>query len=198
MLERNRDRIEQFAVLFFNVETFWWQERFVPNTPENVAALLKFSDGLALEARTDLGQALAEGTAPAWQKPGEKTGCDFFLLSDGAATWGEDNWSVLAGKLRAASAGPLFAYNTGMSGTEGRLLAHLAEQSGGAVFSVVGEAEIDHAATAHRFRPWRLRASKRRAEATCWWRAGRRPSSPTRNCWWSAAASPIRKRRKSS
>ena len=82
--------------------------------------------------------------------------CDFFLLSDGATTWGEDNWPVLAGLLRAAAAGPLFAYTTGMAGTEGRLLARLAEQSGGAVFSVVGDAEIARASTAHRFRPWRL------------------------------------------
>jgi hypothetical protein len=155
LLEGNRDRIEQFSVLFFNVEAFWWQERFVANTPENVATLLKFYDALALEGATDLGRALGEATAPGWQGPGGLPRCDFFLLSDGAATWGEDNWSVLSGKVRPA-AGPLFAYHTGMAGAEGRLLAQLAQQSGGAVFSVVGEAEIDRAATAHRFRPWKL------------------------------------------
>ena len=156
VLEGNRDRIEQFSVLFFNVETFWWQERFVTNTPENVAALMKFCDGLALEGAADLGRALSEATAPGWQEPGRLPSCDFFLLGNGAATWGEDNWSVLSGKFHAAAAGPLFAYQTGMSGGEGRLLAQLAQQSGEAVFSVVGEAEIDRVATAHRSRPWRL------------------------------------------
>ena len=36
--DNNRDQIKQFAVLFFNVETFWWQEKYVDNTPENVDA----------------------------------------------------------------------------------------------------------------------------------------------------------------
>ena len=66
VLENNRDQIEQFAVLFFNVETFWWQEKFVANTPENVEALMNYADGLALEGATDLGRALAEAAAPAW------------------------------------------------------------------------------------------------------------------------------------
>ena len=56
-LENNRDSIKEFAVLFFNIETFWWQERFVPNTPENVDAVLGYADGLALEGATDLGRA---------------------------------------------------------------------------------------------------------------------------------------------
>ena len=36
------------------------------------------------------------------------------------------------------------------------MLAYLAEQTGGAVFSLVGEAEIASASVAHRNRPWRL------------------------------------------
>ena len=68
VLENNRDQIDQFAVLFFNVETFWWQEKYVANTPENVEALMKYADGLALEGATDLGRALGEAAAPAWLK----------------------------------------------------------------------------------------------------------------------------------
>ncbi|MGA2255805.1 MAG: hypothetical protein ABSG53_14260 [Thermoguttaceae bacterium] len=66
-LENNRDGIREFAVVFFNVETFWWQEKFVANTPENVDALLDYADGLVLEGATDLGRALKEAAAPAWQ-----------------------------------------------------------------------------------------------------------------------------------
>jgi hypothetical protein len=87
-------------VLFFNVETFWWQEKFVANTPENVEALMNDADGLALEGATDLGRALKEAAAPNWQPTGEGPAPDLFLLSDGAATWGEDRWSLLAAELK--------------------------------------------------------------------------------------------------
>ena len=99
-LENNRDSIREFAVLFFNVETFWWQEKFVANTPENVDALMNYADGLALEGATDLGRALKEAASPAVVEEG-RTGPapDLFLLSDGAATWGEDRWPLLAAAL---------------------------------------------------------------------------------------------------
>ncbi len=182
-LENNRDSIKEFAVLFFNVETFWWQEKFVANTPENVEALLAYADGLALEGATDLGHALKEAAAPAWGRVGFSPSPDLFLLSDGAATWGEDRWPLLASALTPgpspillgtaggrgekdaltrspSSAGSgvsaLFAYRTGLAGGDPRLLAYLAEQTGGAVFSLVGEAEIAAASVAHRNRPWRL------------------------------------------
>ena len=98
-LENNRDSIHEFAVLFFNVETFWWQEKFVANTPENVDALLNYADGLALEGATDLGRALKEAASPAWLKKAGGPAPDLFLLSDGAATWGEDRWALLAKPL---------------------------------------------------------------------------------------------------
>ena len=102
-LENNRDSIQEFAVVFFNVETFWWQEKFVANTPENVEALLNYADGLALEGATDLGRALKEAASPAWLqgKAGSGPAADLFLLSDGAATWGEDRWALLAKPLTA-------------------------------------------------------------------------------------------------
>ena len=179
-LENNRDSIREFAVVFFNVETFWWQEKFVANTPENVDALMNYADGLALEGATDLGRALKEAASPAWLKAGHGSGPppDLFLLSDGAATWGEDRWPLLAarphrqaplpekgeGREVCTRSGPsegltlhaLFAYRTGLAGGDPRLLAYLAEQTGGAVFSLVGEAEIASASVAHRNRPWRL------------------------------------------
>ncbi len=166
-LENNRDSIREFAVVFFNVETFWWQEKFVANTPENVDALMNYADGLALEGATDLGRALKEAASPAWLKGrvGLSPPPDLFLLSDGAATWGEDRWALLAAELKqgagsreqgAGPTGALFAYRTGLAGGDPRLLAYLAEQTGGAVFSLVGEAEIASASVAHRNRPWRL------------------------------------------
>ncbi len=98
-LTNNRDQIKQFAVLFFNVETFWWQEKYIDNTPENVDAVLNYADNLALEGATDLGRALTEVAAPKWRKAEDGAAPDLFLLSDGAATWGEDRWGLLAASI---------------------------------------------------------------------------------------------------
>jgi hypothetical protein len=155
-LEKNRNQIKEFTVLFFNVENFWWQEKFVANTPENVDALLSYADGLALEGATDLGRALQEAAGPKWRKTGGLSP-DLFLLSDGAATWGEDRWPLMASALTSNGRAPaLFAYRTALAGGDPRFLAYLAQQTGGAVFSLVGEAEIASAAVAHRNRPWKL------------------------------------------
>lgn len=157
ILEGNRERLIRFAVLFFNVETFWWQEKFVDNTPGNVAALMKFADGLALEGATDLGTALLEAAKPRWRgvPAGIIMPTDTFLLSDGAPTWGESELNaVTAGLRESLFLRSLFAYTTGLAGTDTKALQFLARETGGAVFSVVGEAEIEKASRAHRSRPW--------------------------------------------
>jgi hypothetical protein len=156
-LTKNRDATKRFAVLFFNVESHWWQEKFVENNEENVQELLNYCHTLALEGATDLRQALTEATSPSWAENKEVPASpDLFLLSDGAVTWGEQNLHLLAQTLRSGSGGTLFAYQTGLSGTAVGVLEHLARESGGAVFSVAHEDEVEKAATAHRQRPWRL------------------------------------------
>ncbi len=150
-LNNNRDALKTFAVVFFNIEQFWWQERFIANTPKNVQALLDFAQQLSLEGATDLKAALNEASQPSWLA--KQRDWDIFLLSDGGITWGEDNLYALSQSL---SSHTLFAYNTGLDGTDTRILNHLSRESGGAVFSVVGEAEINKASIAHRSRPWRL------------------------------------------
>ena len=157
VLNNNRDSLKEFAVAFFNIDTFWWQPRFVPNTPENVAALIKHANGLALEGATNLQRALATATHPAWNKAADKQQPpDLFLLSDSAPTWGSGDLHALTQPWKRGNAGPLFAYTTGMNGTDTRVLAHLARESGGAVFAVVGAAQIKAASIAHGARPWVL------------------------------------------
>ncbi|MEN8216781.1 MAG: hypothetical protein ABFS56_10480 [Pseudomonadota bacterium] len=151
ILNNNRDALKTFAVCFFNIEQFWWQEKFIANTPENVQALLDFAQQLSLEGATDLKAALNEASQPPWLD--NQGDWDIFLLSDGGITWGEDNLFALSQSL---SAHALFAYNTGLAGTDTRILNHLSRESGGALFSVVGEAEIEKASIAHRARPWQL------------------------------------------
>ena len=160
VLENNRGTMTHFALLSFDVETRWWQRKYVENTPENVRAALNHCSTITLEGATDLSAALAEATSPDWP---EKAGSaavspDFFLLGDGAVTWGEMNLHLLADSFNSARAGSLFAFRTGLAGTAVGTLEHLARESGGAVFSVAGEDEVPAAAVAHRNRPWQLLA----------------------------------------
>lgn len=145
ILQRNRTTLREFAVAFFNVETFWWRDGLQKNTPESVASLRDFANELALEGATDLGQALRE--------VGTVSGpFDLFLLSDGSVTWGEGDAHALTAALPAEC--PLFAYTTGASGTDLRVLRHLSGTTGGGLFSVAEEGSLASAATAHRQRPW--------------------------------------------
>jgi len=156
VLDENRDSLERFALLTFNVEAHWWREAWTENTPENVAKLVDYANTLALEGATNLQQALREAASPSWLAGQEEIGpWDVFLLSDGALNWGGTNPHVLAKMLTddSSHAGALFAYQTGLAGTETRLLDHLARHTGGAVFAVLGEAGV---ARAHRKRPWQL------------------------------------------
>ncbi len=153
VLNNNRNEMKNFAVLFFNIETFWWKERFAANTPESVAELTAYMKTLALEGATDLSGALGQAASPSWKPEGTY---DLFLLSDGSPTWGDREVLSLARQLQNSKAKAVFSYRTGLSGTDIRVLDALARQTGGAVFSVAGEAEVTAASTAHRYRPWRI------------------------------------------
>ena len=155
ILESNRDQLEQFAVVFFNVEAAPWRAQLSDNTAANVEALLGYANKLALEGATDLQAALSRAAAPGFELPAGQR-WDLFLLSDGAATWGEGDLHAMASSLRSPRVGALYAYTTGLAGTDRRTLAKLARDTGGAVFSVTGEAELERAARAHRARPWHL------------------------------------------
>jgi len=163
ILDSNRDTLKNFAVLFFSVEAHWWNptRKFAANTPQNVKAVLEYAEGLALEGATDLALAMREAARPSglvWKDT--PAPYDAFLLSDGSSTWGEADPAVLAKLARSGFAGSLFAYTTGFAGTDTRVLQHLARETGGAVFSVAGEAEVAAASTAHRSRPWVIAGTK--------------------------------------
>ncbi len=156
ILRENRDRIDSFQVQFFNVHSHSWKSEPVKNTAENAAAAVEYAQTLALEGATDLGQALRFCrmlVAPPDKQPGARS-CDLFLLSDGSATWGAADLATLTDALPPGCT--LFAYTTGMAGDDTPMLAQLAQASGGALFSVVGQDALPRAATAHRSRPWQL------------------------------------------
>jgi len=147
ILAANRKTLTAFALLTFDVQTHWWQKRFVANTPENVAAAVRHARSLTLEGATDVACALAEATA------GEGD-YDVFLLSDGAPTWGERDPARIAQRLSAGHT--LFAYKTGVAQTNDRVLRRLAARTGGGIFAVTSEADLAVAGTAHTHRPWML------------------------------------------
>lgn len=155
MLVNNRDEIGEFAVVFFNVEQFWWSPGFVANQPDQIEKLLAYANTLSLEGATDLDAALMEAARPDWSSDASAD-WDLFLLSDGAATWGEPDRERTVRELDEQLSGRVFAYRTGLPGTEIGLLSQLARETGGAVFSVTGPDEVAIAATAHRNRPWEL------------------------------------------
>ena len=161
-LTNNRDSLNCFNVLFFNVDGHFWRDGYVANTPENVEQLMEHCDTLALEGATDLFGALERITNSEWayQLPATGAPCrpDLFLLSDGAATWGETNLRLIGRQMTDNNLGSLFAYQTGLTGTSIAGLRFLAGQTGGAVFSVATEDEIKTASTAHRKRPWKLKS----------------------------------------
>ncbi len=150
-LEQNRDDLSEFAVLFFNVETWWWREKLAPHEPETVERLLRDVARIALEGATDVGAALAEADAPSWSSA--PLDADLFLLSDGAETWGVAAALDVAARLRA----PVYCYATGLPGTDTRALSAIARATGGAVFTVTGASDVAAAAVAHRSLPWMLR-----------------------------------------
>ncbi|MCW5801558.1 MAG: hypothetical protein KIT31_04165 [Deltaproteobacteria bacterium] len=148
VLDANRDTLRRFNVLFWSVDAHWYSPQLLDNTPANVDAVLSFANTLALEGATDLGAALAEAARV------EAPRYDVFLLSDGAATWGESSIHALGKTLGERAT--LYGYQTGLAGGDNAALAHLARATGGAVFTVTGEAELPRVAVAHRARPWRL------------------------------------------
>ena len=153
-LAKNRDTMKEFAVLTFSVDGRFWKPQYVANTDGNLDELKATLGNLVLEGATDLYAAMEKVTTTEWVTDGEAP--DFFLLSDGAANWGETNGRLIGSLFADQKTGSLFAYQTGMTGTAIANLRFLTGQTGGAVFSVTSEDEIAAAATAHRKRPWRL------------------------------------------
>lgn len=156
ILENNRDNLQDFAVLFFDVTPRWWRPSLMSNTSSTVAELRRYAEGLALEGASDLGSALTEAAAPSWIDIGDGADWDLFLLSDGAATWGASELNALSAKLDGFATGPLFAYTTGQSGTDRRALEHLTRESGGAIFAINGPGDIEGASKAHHGKPWSI------------------------------------------
>ena len=156
ILTANRGDLDEFAVLLFDVTPRWWRDDFVPNDAGTVERLLEDLRTMSLEGATDLAAALAEAAEPTWARGMAGERMDLFLLSDGNATWGPADRHAILRELDGGLAGALFAYSTGGPGTDRAALDFLTRETGGAVFSVAGPADLERAATAHHGSPWTI------------------------------------------
>lgn len=155
ILSNNRKTIKRFAVLYFNTSSSWWHDYYSDNNAYNVGDFLEFADRLSLMGATDLGQALKTAAQPEWQKDKQQPKT-IYLLSDGDASWGENNLYQLSGLVPADN--KIFAFTTGLPGTDTRTLDHLCRESNGAVFSVLNEEEAEKIAQSLQFQPWRIKS----------------------------------------
>ncbi len=152
ILKNNKDAIKEFNVICFNIESFWWKEKMVKNNDKNINHFLSFAHNLILEGASDLGEVLKEIN----QKEKDR---NIFLMSDASVTWGvNDNYEL--SHFIQGNNNIIYSYNTGMSGTGISLLQHLARETGGSIFSVMGEDEINKASTAFRNQPWEIQSVK--------------------------------------
>ncbi len=155
LLLNNQSKIKTFNVLMFNIESFWWKETPVSNTPANVQAFLNYASNLALEGASDIGQAIQSTNTVAWAK---NSSDNVFLMSDGADTWGETDPNLIMKSFDNKD--HLFVFNTGLSGTSSDKLNVLGKLGKGALFTITGEAEISKISQAIQYTPWRIKSIK--------------------------------------
>ncbi|MGB0522651.1 MAG: carboxypeptidase-like regulatory domain-containing protein [Flammeovirgaceae bacterium] len=151
LLNNNPAHIKKFNVLLFNIEAFWWQAQPVENTPKNVRKFLSFANNLSLEGASDINLALSTIATTNWTKNQDNS---IFFLTDGDDTWGESDVYAMIQQVKKGDR--IFGFNTGMSGININKLTQLTRATGGALFSITGESEVQKASKAFRAQPWKI------------------------------------------
>lgn len=126
--------IEKFNVLMFDVGKQWlFPDGWAGNTVNNRAKVVEAFQNVLLEGATDLHLALSDAANPptgigdALQDGGLS---DVFLLSSGAATWGEMSPNTIVADLMAETLGRVHSYHVGMRGNPSLLRQISRETSG--------------------------------------------------------------------
>lgn len=143
--------IQHFNILAFNVGASWLQSGgWLPNSASGREQALKKLDGIVLEGATDLSAALDKLSQPDFPV-GPGTPVNVFLLSDGQITWGEPDVGPLVSRFESRCTFPVrfHCYRTGI-GADNQELYNALTRKGGGTFNVLTEADLPHAAVAHR------------------------------------------------
>ncbi|MDF1662867.1 MAG: VWA domain-containing protein [Planctomycetota bacterium] len=152
ILTKNRNTIKEFAVLFFNIEQYWFHEGFQTNNSSNVDKLIRVVNKTLLEGSTDLCTALELAHSASWLHSENQDHC-YFLLSDGATSWGRQAKADILSRIKVQ---PVYCYSFGFSGTNQDLLGAIARKSGGALTTAYNNSELNKAAQAHTKTPWTI------------------------------------------
>ena len=154
ILKNNREEIKEFAIQCFNVDASWWRDFYSRNNENSVAEFLEWAEDLSLVGATDLHLALKEAVNPKWVSNKNTKPELLFLMSDGDASWGESNLYQLSQLIPGTT--KLYAFTTGFSGTDTRILNHLSRETNGAVFSLLNEDEVEKVSKAIQNKPWQI------------------------------------------
>lgn len=154
---KNDRTIQQFNILTFNVGTAWLdQHRWFDNTEKGREDALNRLDGILLEGATDWSAVLGtlEEGIPALERGAT---VNFFVMSDGHATWGNRDLSPLVKRFASrCHYQPMFhCYRTGI-GSENLSLYQALTRRGGGIFNCYTPAEMKAASTAHRKQCWQI------------------------------------------
>ncbi|BBM84239.1 hypothetical protein [Candidatus Uabimicrobium amorphum] len=143
------NRISKFNVLLFDVESRWLYDDWQLNTSETRRNFKKNLDGLLLEGATNIENALSTLAEKLTVK-----GIDVFVLSNGAATWGELSLKRVIAKFKqeVPHIPSFFCYNLQSATTHE--LANLVEQFGGNIFATSVGDDMEKVATAHCHEPF--------------------------------------------
>jgi tetratricopeptide (TPR) repeat protein len=150
--------IERYAVLLFDVRPRWlhgpgWRE----NTPEARARSLAELEKVYLEGATNLDAVLADLDRQDWLAGGARPPTAF-LLSDGQITWGQAEATALTKRHPSARALRWICYRFGDNAANQALFDELTRDSAGRTVTVLSQAEIPAATTAHRKAAAQLRS----------------------------------------
>jgi len=157
ILSNNEDSIRQFAVMYFDVGTHWWQNGFTANTATNRNRLRNSLYTQSLSGATDFQRAFREATNPNWPYVSvEQLKWDVFLLSDGVATWGKTNPAQVNQVIDVEHVAHLYAYVTRDQAVDASALHVLAEAHNGALYTLMNSNDVDELSRAHRSRAWTL------------------------------------------
>ncbi|MCA9520613.1 MAG: hypothetical protein KC609_06565, partial [Myxococcales bacterium] len=151
VLEQN-ESIKAFNVLFFDVTPTWANAKgWLRNDPVTRKKLYAQIDSIVLEGATNFGAVMKALAKPDWLASRKMPDVDVFLLSDGQLNWGSQNLDAIVGEFKRTSQWGqtrFFAYHFGL-GSENLSLFRRVTRLGGAVFSCLGESELEKCATAH-------------------------------------------------
>jgi len=126
--------INKFNVLMFDVGTQWlFPGGWANNEINNRAIVFEAFQNVLLEGATDLRQALSDATYPPSGNGDElqdENRSDVFLLSSGAATWGEMSPNAIVADLMVGTLGRVHSYHVGTGG-DPSLLRKVSRETGG-------------------------------------------------------------------